>query len=308
MLLSGTLLAVVSLLLLSPPGERTTERLQLPATTAAGRTADDNILNVAILGVGGKTHDGGQLADMVMLASIDLESASAVLLSIPRDLYLHLGDGSSMRINRALAPVQGEAADRYGTRIREVFASAFNIPVDHYLRLDFAAFTQAVDAVGGVDVTFDSPLHDASFADSYGILDLAAGRHHLDGWTALHVARSRKTSTHGDLDRAARQRAILIALRERLDAVDALANPTVLRQLFTAQHEHVQTDMGVIDLLRLYHTSRDMTLDDIETRGFEDSPEPLLAHASIGGAAVLIPQTGDFSRIRDFMQTTIASR
>jgi LCP family protein required for cell wall assembly len=286
----------------------TREDLRLPDGKRIGAIGSDNTLNIAILGVGGGQHAGGHLADTVMLASIDTEAARAVLFSIPRDLYLTLGDGSHMRINRALAPAPDEPADTYAVRVKDVFQTAFELPVDHFVRLDFAAFVTAVDVVGGVDVNFDAPLYDEEFAGDYGVLDYPPGLHHLDGAAALHVARSRKTSSGGDLDRAARQRAILLALKDRLIAVDALANPTVLSGLFAAQQDHVQTDLGVLDLMRLYNVSRDMDLERIHTLGFEDSPEPLVAHANIGGAAVLVPAEGDFSRIRDYLHNTITER
>lgn len=306
-----TLVAACTGIVLFAPGslrETLTERLATPSDSGAKSRPGEDTLNIAILGVGGGNHAGGHLADTVMIASIDPEAAKAVLFSIPRDLYLTLGNGSRMRINRALAPAGDEPADDYANRVRSVFRESFDLDVDHFVRLDFAAFVTAVDTLGGVDVTFETPLYDEEFAAEYGVLDYQPGRHHLDGAAALHVARSRKTSAHGDLDRAARQRAILVALKDRLESVDALANPTVLRQLIDTQRQHVQTDLGIFDLLRLYNVSRDMDLDDVHTLGFEDSPEPLLAHANIGGAAVLVPEAGDFTRLRSYLLESITTR
>lgn len=44
--------------------------------------------NILIAGIGGRGHDGSDLTDSIMLASLDGEKNTVTLLSIPRDLYV----------------------------------------------------------------------------------------------------------------------------------------------------------------------------------------------------------------------------
>ena len=287
----------------SPSSEASTAQDLGSATPADDTKEQANIMNIALLGIGGEGHSGGSLTDTIMLASVNLDAGKAVVFSVPRDLYLQRADGSGQRINAALADASSPTDD--GTRIKSVFADAFGVHVDYFVRLDFQAFVQAIDALGGINVHFARPLHDPNFKREYAILDFEPGTHLLDGRAALYVARSRKTSARGDLDRAARQRAILAGLTERLMSVETLASPDIIRQLVQAQRQHVQTDLGTLDLLRLFQAGRSMNADDILKVGFEDSPKSLLAHARINGADVLVPRRNNVNAVKNFVQQSM---
>lgn len=53
----------------------------------------DGRVNVLLLGIGGPNHDGGDLTDTMILASIDPVNHGVVLLSIPRDLWVKMPAG-----------------------------------------------------------------------------------------------------------------------------------------------------------------------------------------------------------------------
>lgn len=286
-------------------GIREISDLALGHQSSPSTTDTEEVMNIAVLGVGGEGHSGGSLTDTIMLASINLRAGSAVLFSIPRDLYLRAANGSGQRINAALAAVDSADTQTDAARIKTVFNNVFSIRVDHFVRLDFQAFVQAVDAVGGIEVDFPEPLYDTNFEAEYGILDYQPGMHLLNGRAALYVSRSRMTSAHGDIDRAARQRAMLTAFSRRLSNLDGLVTPTVMTELAKAQRQHVQTDLGIVDLIRLYQVGKSMSADNISTIGIEDSPEPLLEHANIAGAAVLVPRGSDMAAISRFMHRSI---
>ena len=298
---------ILGLLIFQPAGMHEVTRLALGqhATTSSADTRE--VMNIAVLGVGGEGHAGGSLTDTIMLASINLKDGSTVLFSIPRDLYLRAADGSGQRINAALAAVNSADPDHDATKIKAVFNDVFSVHVDHFVRLDFQAFVQVIDAVGGIEVEFTQPLHDANFEAEYGVLDYQAGVHLLDGRAALYVSRSRMTSTRGDIDRAARQRAILSAFSQRLSNLEGLVTPTVMNELAKAQRQHVQTDLGIFDLVRLYQVGKSMSADNVSTIGIEDSPEPLLEYATIAGAAVLVPRDNNMAAITQFLHRSIGS-
>jgi polyisoprenyl-teichoic acid--peptidoglycan teichoic acid transferase len=304
-LLLGVSLGILSLLMFRSEEMREVTGLALGHQSSTSITDTEEVMNIAVLGVGGEGHAGGSLTDTIMLASINLKDGSAVLFSIPRDLYLRDADGSGQRINAALAAVKSVATDSDAAKIKAVFSNVFSVRVDHFVRLDFQAFVQAVDAVGGIELEFTEPLHDANFEAEYGILDYQPGVHLLDGRAALYVSRSRMTSTRGDIDRAARQRAILTAFSQRLANLEGLATPTVMSELAKVQRQHVQTDLGIVDLIRLYQVGKSMSVDDISRIGIEDSPEPLLEHATIAGATVLVPRGKDMAAINQFMHRSI---
>ena len=298
-------LGILAVVMFQLTGIREVSDLAMGRQSSPSTTDTEEVMNVAVLGVGGEGHAGGSLTDTIMLASINLRDGSAVLFSIPRDLYLRDTNGSGQRINAALAAVNSADTDYDAAKIKTVFNNVFAVRVDHFVRLDFQAFVQAIDAVGGIELEFTEPLHDANFEAEYGILDYQPGVHLLDGRAALYVSRSRMTSTRGDIDRAARQRAILTAFSRRLSKLDGLATPTVMSELAKVQRQHVQTDLGIVDLIRLYQVGKSMSAENISRIGIEDSPEPLLEHATIAGAAVLVPRDNDMGAITQFMHRSI---
>ena len=161
---------------------------------------------------------GGQRADVIMLVQVIPERGAVQMLSIPRDLRVVL-DGGTNRINAAFnngaAAIVGAVSD---------FAQ---VPIHHYLQVDFAGFAGIVDAVGGIEMTFPYPAR-----DSKSKLEVAAGTQVLDGRTALALARSRNYQElregewvyvdASDIGRTRRQQEVLLALITQIDRPSSL--------------------------------------------------------------------------------------
>jgi LCP family protein required for cell wall assembly len=117
------------------------------------------------------------LTDSIMLAVVYPATGQVGELSIPRDLYIpQIGD----RINTIY--------NRSGPRALAVLvAKITGMPVDHMVAVNFSAFGDLTDAVGGVDLWVDGPARDLNtgfHADHSGCM-------HMDAATALAFARSR---------------------------------------------------------------------------------------------------------------------
>ena len=50
-------------------------------------------INFLLAGIGGGTHDGPELTDTIILASLNTRLKTVSLFSIPRDLYVKYPDG-----------------------------------------------------------------------------------------------------------------------------------------------------------------------------------------------------------------------
>ena len=177
---------------------------EAPATDAYGHT------NILLLGKGDATHDGIDLTDTMMIASMDpKKTKSVVMLSIPRDLYLlsteKMGQGkiNTMYRDYKISLIrEGKSKDVASKLALKELATelgkALDIQIHGVAIVDFSGFTEAVDALGGVDVDVQSDLVDTEYpADetSYTTFSIAAGHQHLDGETALKYARSRHSTS-----------------------------------------------------------------------------------------------------------------
>ena len=149
----------------------------------------------------------GELADVIMVLRVDPRSGQAWLLSVPRDSLVPISpSGRESKINSALNG-PGGASDLIQTIKRN-----FGVSVDHYVQIDFRAFKQIVEVLGGVPAYFINPVRDANT----GLLVEETGCTVLDRDQALAYARARhleyqqpdgtwETDPRGDLGRIPRQ-------------------------------------------------------------------------------------------------------
>jgi LCP family protein required for cell wall assembly len=160
--------------------------------------------NVLILGLD-RAPQGTTVArsDTIVLATFLPSRPYVGLLSIPRDLWVVLPDGSSNRINTAHYFAEAAAPGSGPEAARATVQSNFGVDVHHTIRLQFSALTDVVDALGGVTVELEQ-----------GTALYPAGRHHLDGEQALAFVRDREASD--DFGRMARGQFFARALLRRV--------------------------------------------------------------------------------------------
>lgn len=181
--------------------------------------------------VGTDQRDGidGNRADSILV--LRTGDGPDRLLSIPRDLLVARPDlgGDTARINAAYN--QGAV-----NLIRTVQESV-GIPIDRYIEINFTAFADLVDALGGVTINFPTPAID----EGSGLNVTEAGDVELDGRQALAFVRSRKyqevvdgvpqPTSGSDLDRIVRQQQFL---REVIKEAGSSRNPFHLARIGTA--------------------------------------------------------------------------
>ncbi len=159
-------------------------------------------------------HTGGGVGkrtDSMMLLHVG--DHTPTLVSLPRDSYLPIPGHPPNKLNAAFA----EGGPKLLT---ETIEHASGLHVDHYAEIGFGGFVGMVDAVGGVRMCVDAPVHDKKAG-----LDLKAGCRRLDGRTALGYVRSRHAFHGGDLDRVKHQQEFLAALVHRATSPGVLADP-----------------------------------------------------------------------------------
>ncbi|MBI4100859.1 LCP family protein [Candidatus Microgenomates bacterium] len=265
----------------------------------------DGRVNVLLIGIGGDGHISGDLADSIMIVSVDPISKDVAMLSVPRDLYVKVGQFGSAKINAAHA--YGEQYNYPGggpKLLEQTAAQTFGVPIHYFVRLDFEAFRKAVDIMDGIDVEVKEAINDYAYPDEnlsgYQPFVLSAGPQHLDGATALKFARSRYTTS--DFDRGKRQQQILAAIKDKALSIGTLVNPLRINSLLVTAGSHVRTDLRVDEMLRLYELAKQVRPEQVSQATLDTAPENYLTSANIGGASVLVPTSGDFGQIRRFVR------
>ncbi|HWB38957.1 MAG TPA: LCP family protein [Candidatus Saccharimonadales bacterium] len=268
-------------------------------------------------------HNGGQLTDSIMILSIDTQHNKAFILSVPRDLWVNIGDDGHAKINAAY--VYGEeqqfSETGYPTggmgQLEQVIEQNFGIDIDYYGLIDYSALRDAVNSVGGIDITIksDDPrgLYDPSidYVTHGPLVSLKNGKAHLNGEQALDLARARGDAygSYGfdasDFDRTMHQRQMLVALKSKATSLGVLANPAKVTGLADALGNNVKTDMTLSEFHRLYDLIKPINNSAIKSLSLNDAngKNLLASYTAPGGQSALAPAAGldDFSDIQQFI-------
>jgi LCP family protein required for cell wall assembly len=217
--------------------------------------ADPAITNIVLAGNDVRWPQGGR-TDALLIVSINRETKQAAILSLPRDLYVYIPGWTMNRINLALPHGHGvNYPGGGGGLLADTIKHNFGLSIDHYARLGFDSFSQAVDTLGGVEVVVNCPLTDwrlispelaPEIEENWEHFTLEPGIQEMDGDLALWYARSRRSTN--DFDRGRRQQQLLGAILAKgvsLDLVDDVP------ELWQTLRGGIETDLSLPDLLAL---------------------------------------------------------
>ncbi len=205
---------------------------------------------------------GPPRSDTMMIVHVNPERKSSLLVSIPRDLQVEVPGLGREKIN---------AAFNFGPqKVIDTIQANFDVPIHHYLEVDFETFRGIVDAIGSVPVYFPAPARD-SFT---GLNVQTAGCLHLNGQQALEYVRSRHlqfyengrwhdASPRADIDRIQRQQAFIRRLASE-------ASKTASRDVLAANQMadrivdklHVDENLSRSDIFALVRTFRNVNPAD----------------------------------------------
>jgi LCP family protein required for cell wall assembly len=195
----------------------------------------------------------GTRSDTMILVSFDPETKDVGLLFIPRDTRVFIPDGHGYE---KAAHAHAYGGPDLAIRTVEQF---LDVPIHHYVRVDFEGFKRVVDALDGVE--FDIP-QDMYYSDPSQnlLIDLKKGPTVLDGDKALQLVRYRQYE-NGDIGRVAVQKKFLEALFARAKSLS-----TVLKipQLYTALAPYVKTDLTYDDIVNLASLASDVSLESLK--------------------------------------------
>ena len=283
----------------------------------AGNSADD------------AGHDGANLTDSIMLVSLNTKDNTAFMMSIPRDLYVNYGVtdcsvGYRGKINAAY--VCGEqtkfSEDGYAKGgmglLSKVVHDNFGVDINYYALVNYSAFQEAVNAVGGITVNIASsdprgiydPSLDYTSRKCCSLAKYPNGPAKLNGKQALNLARARGDSAgsygfaQGDFVRTEHQRKMLIALKDKTLSAGVLSNPAKIGSLFDSIGGNVKTDFNTGEIRRLYDLGKKVQSNNIKSIGLTDEDVSLVTTGMISGAgSVVIPTAGtsNFNQIKAFM-------
>ncbi len=266
-----------------PPGEPT------PTPLPVFGDADEERINVLLMGIDRRPGEPFiSRTDTMMVLSVNRRDNTASLLSIPRDLYVVIPDRGRDRINTAF--VYGAQGNNPAGGAQLAMATVeynLGINVDHYFMVDFNAFIEVIDTLGGITVEVPYDINDPTFPDmnyGYDPLYIPAGTHQFDGYTALRYARTRHQDS--DFHRAQRQQQVLMAIRDK--ALSLGIDDLILRAplLYQQIHDGIRTDLSLEQLIQLANIAKGIPSENINRAVLDHNY--VTSYTTPGGASVLV--------------------
>lgn len=275
------------------------------------RGEENDRINILLLGMGGKKHEGGFLTDTIMLVSLKPSEKKVALLSIPRDMSVPI-NGEWRKINNINAFAEAKKEGSGGEAIRKAVSDLLDVPIDYYARADFEGFVNIINEVGDIKVYVENTLDDESYPitgkeddpsyyDRFEHLYIEKGWQKMDGELALKYARSRhgKGGEGSDFARARRQQKILEAVKEKVLSKFILFKPRMISNILDELKEHVSTNLNVWEVVKIWDMFKDAKGEDIINRTLDNTPDGMLIDMRAeDGAYLLTPRSGSFSEIQ----------
>lgn len=309
--------------------------------------------NVLMLGTmeNDPNHPGALRTNSMMIASINKASQTVTLLSIPRDLWVK-GDpnnncavGYEYKINAiyecelgsnykdgpwpGLSPIQNDEATAEN-KTAQIVGQTVGVDINYVAHMNLTVVQQVVDAVGGIDITIQSP-------DPRGILDrnfdwrcnykcflvkYPNGPVHLNGTQALWLSQARDDAVapqytgyglpRSNFDREDNQRKIVVATKEKATSIGFLANPINIINLMDAAGNNLHTTIdsseikSFIDEIKGVPSSKIISIDIQAT-----APNILTTGSSPDGTQSIVEPTAglyDYSQLQTFISQVLQGK
>jgi LCP family protein required for cell wall assembly len=235
-----------------------------------------------------ETPDGPSRTDSLILLTMDPETKTAGMLSIPRDLWVNIPGYYEDKINTAYYTGEAYQLPGGGPGLAVKTVEEFlGVPIHYYAQIDFGAFVKFIDEIGGVDIHVKEEI----IVDPLGpgnTITLKEGVQTLDGATALAYARARNTG-HGDFDRADRQQQVILAVRDNILNYYTLSK-LISRALPVYQElsAGVKTNLSLRQALLLGYYVQKISPENIR-RGVIQEPDYVYETFNVIGQYVLVP-------------------
>ncbi len=173
--------------------------------------------------------------DTILIYHISSFGNKDVLISIPRDTRVKLEGHGWNKINAAYV---------YGGEemLKDEIYELTDIRINKTMLINFEGFKRLIDALGGVEITVDEPMHDPLSG-----ADFEPGTYIMDGEQALAFARCRKTAG-GDFDRVDRQKYLISQLLKQKLNLSIIPNAPRIIAIF---NEETKSDFTIFDYVKL---------------------------------------------------------
>ena len=197
--------------------------------------SDSEIINILLVGADKNLDEqnsqgAARRSDSMMIATLDMKHKKLKVTSLMRDMYVAIPGHGSQKLNAAysLGGIQ---------LLYKTIASNFGIKMNGYAEVNFDAFVEVINAVGGVEATLTESeaenLNVTNYIKRKKYRNVKVGKQVLNGYQALGYCRIRHgkwknghypavltaSGKGDDYGRAERQRLVIQSLFQKIKAM-----------------------------------------------------------------------------------------
>lgn len=234
----------------------------------------EHVINILLIGNDARPGEGRARSDTMILVSLNKDTNNIQLTSFMRDMYVQIPGYYDNRINVAFALGGPEL-------LNETLEKNFGVQVDGNVEVNFSAFEEVIDVLGGVDVELDG--EEANYMLGQGV-SASSGMNHFNGEEALVFARMRHVSG-SDYSRTERQRRLITSVINSLKG----ASVTELLGLINEVLPLVTTDLTDSEIISYATTGLTALANGGEIQSARIPADDAHYSAMISGMSVLVP-------------------
>lgn len=266
---------------------------------------------------------GANLTDSIMIISVDQKAKNAVMVSVPRDLWVKYDEACTSGYEGKINVVyhcgsnDGSNEPEGAQKLMGIVGDSFGVDIQYYAHVNYTVVRDTVNAVGGVTVEIDSD-------DPRGILDRnfdwacnfrcyyvkwPNGPAHLNGDQALALARARNAAGGyglggGNFDREQYQQKIIMALKDKAASAGTLANPVAVSGILDALGNNVRTNFSAGEVKTLISLAGEIPSASIKRVSLVEPGKAVLTTGNVSGQSVVRPVAGiyDFEQVQRFVR------
>ena len=226
-------------------------------TDTAGKT------NLLLLGVAGAGNKGADLTDMMTILQVDAATKKTTYIVMPRKLVVHspsayygewqalntvYSAGKYSYLHKADAASADPLAKQAGfDELNRVIRDVTGLEIHYNMVIDYAAFTHAIDKIGGITVSVPKRIVDRPLMKEYGKTTVVAtrGDQTMTGRQAVAYVRTfaGEDEKTREAQRLERQMQVVKAYIKKLSSIGVLTNPIELRDSISAMGSSFYSNM-----------------------------------------------------------------
>ncbi|MDD6326899.1 MAG: LCP family protein [Lachnospiraceae bacterium] len=276
------------------------ETIEDPGINDGANADQEGYTTIALFGIDSRSNTDmkeGNRSDSIMIASINNSTKEVKLVSVYRDSFLEIADGSGLitKVNAAYAYGGPELA------VRTLNAN-LDLQITEFITVNFLALTKAIDQLGGITVDISEgelAVINSGITEQINITGIysdgvfATGEQLLNGTQATAYSRIRSTD-QGDITRTERQREVLSKMIAKAKASDLKTIDAMIDDIFP----NICTSLSESQMIDLAASIKEYELSS--TVGFPFAWAPV-DHATKGSIIVPADLEQNVSALHEYL-------